>query len=407
MDKKKKAAARILEKLEQAGYQAYFVGGCVRDQLLQRQPKDYDICTNALPEQVQQIFEHTIPTGLKHGTVTVIEENMPFEVTTFRQEGDYNDYRRPKFVTFVSQLETDLSRRDFTMNAIAQDRFGNIYDPFEGRKDLERRCIRCVGDPMKRFSEDALRMIRAARFAAQFCFSFDDPIQEAMRRLKGRLQYLAIERIVDEMEKIWSSRMPSKGLQIFWEYDLWSALPVFRSWSWKQVDDQEIEVFDWIDDRIVRWCYLFYLGNVSVQEIQTECQKLTLAKKDISKIKNCFQLADQWHESVDHRQLKLYLLRFGFQVADCAYQLSELIHLRKPSSAMRKKLRNIWESMPVRSASELLVNGSDLLNHTQRRAGPWISQTIDYLLVRVALGEIPNQKQILLKEGCQFAAKNS
>lgn len=407
MDKKRKAALRVLEQIEQAGYEAYLVGGCVRDLFLELEPKDYDICTNALPEEIQQIFKHTIPTGLKHGTVAVIEQNIPFEVTTFRKEANYEDYRRPSLVKFVSELETDLSRRDFTMNAMAQDRFGTIYDPFEGRKDLRNHQICCVGDPVKRFSEDALRIIRAARFAAQFDFLLDVKIKKAIKSLKDKVKHLAIERIVAEIEKLWDSDTPSKGLKIFWEQELWVHLPVFENWSWREVSDQEIEVFDIVRDRIVSWSFLLYLGQVAEQEVRSTCRKLTLSKVDSSNILNCYQLAWKWHGRIKERQLKLYLLHYGFNTTYRAYQLKELIYLRKPRSSMKQAMQEIWKSMPARSISELSMDGKDLLHYTRRKAGPWMRETINYLLVRVALGELPNQKEILLEEGCQFAAKNS
>lgn len=407
MNDKRRAALRVLERIEQAGYEAYLVGGCVRDLLLDLEPKDYDICTNALPEEIQQIFERTLPTGIKHGTVTVFEQKIPFEVTTFREEAEYTDYRRPTSVTFVSQLETDLSRRDFTMNAMAQDRFGTIVDPFGGRKDIQDRRIRCVGDPRQRFSEDALRMVRAARFVAQFGFALDERVSEAMHSLKDRVQHLAIERIVAEVEKIWGSRTPARGLKVLWEHDLWAHLPVFKDGFWKRVSDQWIEAFDRVRDRIVSWSYLLYLGHIAEQEVRSVCRKLTLSKVDTSNIWNCYRLGLNWHGSINEKPLKLYLLQYGFQTTYRAYQLMELIHLRKPYSSMEQVMREVWESMPARSIAELSLDGKDLLQYTNRKAGPWMRETFNHLLVRVALGEIPNQKEILLEEGSQFAAKHS
>ena len=145
------AANAVLEQLERAGFQAYLVGGCVRDFLLRQEPTDYDVATDATPQQVQGLFPHTVATGIAHGTVTVLSKEAPIEVTTFRVETAYSDGRRPDQVRFVSRLEEDLARRDFTINAMAQDRRGQIYDPFNGRKDLAQKRIRAVGDPEQRF----------------------------------------------------------------------------------------------------------------------------------------------------------------------------------------------------------------------------------------------------------------
>lgn len=405
--KKRRIALRILKRIEEAGYAAYLVGGCVRDRFLGKESTDYDICTSATPEKIQQLFQHTIPTGYQHGTVTVLEEGIPFEVTTFRKEAGYVDHRRPSQVTFVSDLKTDLSRRDFTMNAMAQDRHGRMIDPFDGRKDIQSRQIRCVGKPIDRFSEDALRIIRAARFAAQFCFSLDDEVAKAIEVRKDRVGYLAIERVVAELEKIWVSSTSSIGLEIFWKYDLWSHLPVFRYWNWKEVSEQEIKAFDWTQDRFVCWSFLLDLGQVDQQSVQRECRCLTLPKKVTKAIVDCFRLANQWEPSMTEKQLKQFLLHFGIQTTERAYQLVSFRCLQQPSPLFRQKLSELWETMPVRSISDLSIDGKDLLQHTQQKAGPWVHKTLQYLLVRVALGEIPNEQSILLREGGRFAEQVS
>ena len=158
---------QILNVLSSAGYEAYYVGGCVRDTILGRPVHDWDVTTSALPEQVMACFDHCVPTGLKHGTVTVLLDGLSAEVTTFRTDGSYRDGRRPENVTFVRSLREDLARRDFTINAMAMDACGEITDLYGGREDLAQCVIRCVGDPEQRFREDALRMLRALRFSAQ------------------------------------------------------------------------------------------------------------------------------------------------------------------------------------------------------------------------------------------------
>ena len=166
-------ATQIIERLEKAGFEAYVVGGCVRDSLLGKNPHDWDITTSALPEQVKSLFSHTVDTGLKHGTVTVLLEKEPFEVTTYRIDGEYDDGRHPNQVEFTLSLEEDLKRRDFTINAMAYNPQRGLVDLFGGIEDLEKGIIKCVGNPVERFSEDALRMMRAVRFAAQLDFEIE------------------------------------------------------------------------------------------------------------------------------------------------------------------------------------------------------------------------------------------
>lgn len=194
----------ILEKLESCGYEAYTVGGCVRDTLMKRNIHDTDITTNAVPEQITEVFSgyKVIPTGLKHGTVTILKNGVPYEITTYRIDGEYKDSRRPESVEFTSSITEDLARRDFTMNAIAMDRNGNIADPFGGQADIENRLIRCVGDPEQRFSEDALRIMRAVRFASQLGFEIEKKTAEAIHSMKNRLKNISCERIRSELDKL-------------------------------------------------------------------------------------------------------------------------------------------------------------------------------------------------------------
>ena len=194
----------ILHRLQSAGFSAYAVGGCVRDSLMGTVPKDWDICTSALPAQMKQVFreEHLVETGILHGTLTIILDHIPYEVTTYRLDGNYTDHRHPDSVRFVDQIDRDLSRRDFTINAMACDLSGNILDLFEGQADLEKRTVRCVGDPEKRFEEDALRILRALRFASGLDFQIDPDTASAIRRLYPTLDLVAPERIRAELVKM-------------------------------------------------------------------------------------------------------------------------------------------------------------------------------------------------------------
>ena len=194
----------LISRLQAAGYSAYAVGGCVRDTLLGRTPKDWDLCTSALPEQMQAVFagEHVLETGLKHGTLTVILDHEPFEITTYRVDGAYTDHRHPSSVCFVDQIDQDLARRDFTVNAMACDGNGEILDLYGGKQDLARKQIRCVGEPSLRFEEDALRILRALRFASDLDFQIDPETDQAIRTLYPSLSRIAAERIRVELLKM-------------------------------------------------------------------------------------------------------------------------------------------------------------------------------------------------------------
>ena len=194
----------LLARLNGAGFSAYAVGGCVRDSILGLEPHDWDICTSALPEQMQEVFRdlHTVETGLKHGTLTVVVDHEPYEVTTFRVDGEYTDHRHPDSVRFVDDLTQDLARRDFTVNAMAWNPETGLADPFDGQKDLAANLIRCVGEPEQRFDEDALRILRALRFASVYDFAIEPATSAALRKMAPDLSRVAGERIREELLKL-------------------------------------------------------------------------------------------------------------------------------------------------------------------------------------------------------------
>lgn len=205
-----KYVLNILCALDSAGHRAVLAGGCVRDSLLGRRPSDWDIASSASPEEVLALFPRCVPTGIKHGTVTVMSGGGSVEVTAFRAEGGYSDHRRPDSVSFGCPLEADLARRDLTVNAMAMDAAGEITDPFGGRDDLRRRLLRCVGEPERRFDEDALRMLRTVRFSAQLGFDIEPRTLEAIRALAHLASGLSAERVRDELLK--TLRSPAPGL---------------------------------------------------------------------------------------------------------------------------------------------------------------------------------------------------
>lgn len=198
----------ILAELEKNGYEAYIVGGCVRDSLLERKPKDWDVTTSARPQDVKRIFRNTYDTGIEHGTVSVRVGTEIYEVTTFRVDGDYSDHRRPDSVEYTDKLAEDLKRRDFTMNAMAYHPRTGLVDLFGGQEDLRTGCIRCVGDPEERFEEDALRMLRAFRFAARFGFQVEEKTEKAVRMKAPLLENVSRERVREEMDQLVCSAYP-------------------------------------------------------------------------------------------------------------------------------------------------------------------------------------------------------
>ena len=207
--------SHILDTMTQAGFEAYAVGGCIRDSILGKIPKDWDITTSAKPWEVKRLFSKTIDTGIAHGTVTVLLGREGFEITSYRIDGKYEDARHPKEVTFTPSLMEDLKRRDFTINAMAYNGTDGLVDAFDGMGDLRRKTIRCVGDPEKRFTEDALRMMRAIRFAAQLGFSIDAATRDAICRLAPTLEKISAERIRDELLKILVSDHPNEMRTLF------------------------------------------------------------------------------------------------------------------------------------------------------------------------------------------------
>ncbi|MBO7473560.1 MAG: CCA tRNA nucleotidyltransferase [Ruminococcus sp.] len=224
-----KNAEKLLSELESCGFEAYMVGGCVRDSVMGREYHDIDITTNALPEDILRVFcsYKVIPTGIKHGTVTVLCDGEPFEITTYRIDGTYTDHRRPDSVEFTSDITADLARRDFTINATAMDKNGSVIDPFGGISDMKEGIIRCVGDPKKRFSEDALRIMRAVRFASQLGFVIDDDTATAIHDMKDLLQNISNERIRDELDKIVCGK---NSTSVLLEYSdvITSVIPEFK-----------------------------------------------------------------------------------------------------------------------------------------------------------------------------------
>lgn len=410
MNEQLTAAQKVLEVLEKAGYEAYLVGGCVRDSLLGKEPADYDITTNALPREVQKLFPRTIPTGIQHGTIAVIQNNAMVEVTTFRVDGKYEDYRRPGEVKFVSSLKDDLMRRDFTINALAISRDGKVTDYVGGRSDLKTGCIRTVGNAEERFAEDALRMLRACRFAAQLSFQIEASTTTAITTCKKLANHLAVERVVSEFSKIWKTKQPSKGLIPLLETGLLSELPPFHSLSNSPIIDQQEWVnLDTLETTLEKWVYFLqlvfrnreYPKQVCKTNILNLLPKFKFSNSEKKAISDLLTLVAEWNPNVSAEEGKLLLLKYQIKVVQLAEKLWQLISEKRTSLPLEKW----WKEMPIHSFSELAINGNDLLRTTGRIPGSWLKETLQYLFHQVVLGHIQNEKQVLEKEGGDYGAR--
>ena len=253
-----KKVQTIIRTLQEHGYDAYAVGGCVRDSLLFRSPADWDITTSAKPLEVKEIFKRTVDTGLQHGTVTVLIEKEGFEVTTYRIDGEYEDSRHPKEVIFTGNLEEDLKRRDFTINAMAYNDAVGLVDVFGGRQDLQDKIVRCVGNPQERFTEDALRILRAVRFSAQLGFSIEEKTKEAAKILAPTLKNISAERIQTELLKLLVSKNPHY-LKTAWELGITKiVLPEFDSMMENDMGEKTLKAFAYTNaDKVERLAVLF------------------------------------------------------------------------------------------------------------------------------------------------------
>lgn len=280
MDKSLFEQARpILEQIQDNGFEAYYVGGSVRDYVMGRNIHDIDITTSATPDEIESIFSHTIPVGKEHGTINVVFNDENYEVTTFRAEEDYVDHRRPSGVTFVRDLYEDLQRRDFTMNAIAMDTAYKLYDYFDGQQDINNRIIRTVGIAEERFQEDALRMIRCLRFQSQLSFDIATETFEAMRIQMADIKFLSIERIVIELTKLMRGINVEKSFNHLKSLKAFNYMPYFE-----HLDMNQINVTEAIDLELL-------IAIVSVKfDINYSLKPLKLSNRQVKISINIFKL---------------------------------------------------------------------------------------------------------------------
>ncbi len=364
------SVARCCARLRDAGYAAHPVGGCVRDLLLGRVPTDWDVATSARPEQVEALFEHTVPTGLKHGTVTVLILGEQIEVTTFRLEGAYSDGRHPDTVSFDAGLTEDLARRDFTINAMALDGDESVIDPFGGQNDLAGKKIRCVGDPYERFREDALRMLRAVRLSAQLGFEIDRDTAAAMTACAGQIARVAVERVRVEMEKTITAPYPGRG-NLFFSMGLlapWLEQPVFPDLS---------GLSGLSPQPLYRWSgFCALLGSTDLLKRLKPDRRTAGLCEDVLKMLRIFPP----QTDADWRRL---LSRYGEQAVEIAAALA----------GRERELRQVLNARPCYEIGKLALTGRDLLAMGLR--GPQIGAAQQRLLAHVLEHPEDNEGQTL------------
>ena len=367
---------KLLRKLNQAGYAAYFVGGCVRDTLLGREIHDWDITTAALPEQIMRVFPHCIPTGVKHGTVTVLDGGTQAEITTFRRDGAYHDGRHPQSVQFVPSLREDLARRDFTINAMAMDEAGEITDLFGGKENLAQKILRCVGEPDKRFQEDALRMLRALRFSAQLGFSIEEETFAALGRNAALCRQLSRERVRDEAEKtLLSARPETLGTML--------SLGLLSACGAKgEADLRPLRAVPAVPE--ARWA----MGKVLLPELALEQFRLS-AK--LTRLANAAAAA--YKERYTRQELKRLIAEEGADTARVCAMLSKQTAL----------LEEIIGSGECVSLKALCVTGRDFPALRGRDVG----KTLRALFFHVLLHPEDNDRQTLLRLAEEWAQQAS
>lgn len=397
MQKKIEFGKTILQKLINEGYQAYFVGGFVRDFILNRSINDIDIATDALPERVMELFPTTFPTGIKHGTVTVLIEKNSFEVTTFRCEKEYIDYRHPTKVEFIPNLTDDLSRRDFTMNSIAMDISGKIHDPFNGEIAISKKIIEAVGDPQKRFLEDPLRMLRAIRFAAQLSFVIEKETWEAIKKNASYLKYISAERIKQEMDKIFAADFPDLGLKLLYKTNLVKWMPGLCNIEIPENNyNKTVILINKTNDVSERWFFFFFC--IDEKNKQIVMNSLKFSNKEKKEINNIFKVFYILRERINIINLKKSLLISNeiicFKVINILYLLKIIDLITR--NYCNRELVKIEQELKIKNIKDLKINGNDLINHFGEVGGPWIKNILEELFKKVVFEGLTNERDTLL-----------
>ena len=429
-----RGAAFVLKRLHDAGYQAYVVGGCVRDTLLGIAPKDWDVCTNALPHEMQRVFGdcHVIETGLQHGTLTVMYDHEPYEVTTFRVDGEYTDHRHPDEVIFVTDVREDLSRRDFTVNAMAWSEETGVVDAFGGQEDLAARLIRCVGDARKRFGEDALRIMRAMRFASVYGFAIDPDTDEAIHELKSTLADVAAERIRVELAKLLCGAGAGNILRTYRDviFTLFPALAPMDGFDQRtphhlwDVWEHTVRAVEAVPaTETLRLAMLLHdCGKIAVFSVDDQDEghfygheehSVRIAQKVLADLKLDNATRDRvltligshgWPVTPERRLLKRRLNQLGEEA------LRQLIEVKRADAlatgtkdaaaveAHRVQTMSALDALlaenPCVTLRDMAVNGRDLMSMGAK--GRAVGETLQWLLEQVLDENLPNDRDALL-----------
>lgn len=383
----------IIETLERNGHQAYFVGGSVRDYLMGKEISDVDITTSALPDEVEQLFDKTLPIGKEHGTMIVMGENQQFEVTTFRKDGDYVDHRRPTSVQFVTDLYEDVARRDFTMNAIAMDKSYQLHDYFNGLNDIQSKIIKAVGTPIDRMEEDALRIMRGVRFQSQTGFALDHDTKDAMYQTAHSLNAIAIERIVVELKKMIQGKYIHDTKTTAHELEIFKYIPFFKEINQRSIFMPEHAHFNlWV----AALCYLNELDLTSLNSLKISNQE----KRDISSyVQLLISLSDNKISKQDmihlvytyHRDKMKEIIHF---ISEHNAQLNISIH---PTIMNDRVIDEIYDKLPIYDKSELQINGQILMSTFNKKGGPWIKDILNKVEQAVINHKVDNTENDLIE----------
>ena len=390
----------ILQKfttlVNENGFEAYVVGGCVRDSLLGREPGDWDITTSAKPEEVKDIFKRTIDTGIQHGTVTVMIDHEGYEVTTYRIDGEYEDGRHPKNVEFTSNLLEDLKRRDFTINAMAYSSSQGLVDAFGGKMDLDQGIIRCVGRSVDRFTEDALRILRAIRFAGQLGFSIDDETMDAISVIAPNMAKVSKERIQVELTKLLLSGYPEK-INLVYE----KGIAPYIGECWEKAGRYGLDHMELIknlpESKHMRWAG--FLRRGSSAEAESVLKELKMDNDTIYRVKS---LVSEWKEDItgDKPSIRRIMSRLEPSLFDDLLIIKEVFYREYPDTDLgqvQKLAEEIRAAGDCISLKSLAVTGQDLLA-AGMKPGPKLGEVLGHMLEIVL--EFPefNTREYLLKE---------
>lgn len=383
-----KKALPVINQLTQAGYEAYFVGGCVRDAILGLPIHDVDIATSAFPAEIKEVFEKTIDVGIEHGTVLVLSGDESYEITTFRTESTYQDYRRPDHVDFVRSLEEDLKRRDFTINALALAHDGSVIDLFDGLNDLKNRCLRAVGQAQDRFQEDALRMMRGLRFISQLDFQLEAKTKEAICNHAELLTKISVERICIEFEKLLVGKNRSQALALFIETNCFKYCPQLTRYE-KQLSNFAQVANHQLHDVTVAWAAILTYFNMPMQQVRPFLKAWKTSNQLIIEVQLLLQMLIIRKQRI-FNAIDLYQLN-----EDIIPKLSELCafyQLSEPTNLLLQR----YQALPIHQLKDLAINGHDLMTYFNRRGGSWLKQLLSLCESAVLMNEIKNEYQELL-----------